>query len=263
MQLTVIIPTLNEAAHLPGCIAAVRERTAGPVPQIIVADCGSQDDTITLARQCGVPVVSGAWVSDRSAACNAGAQAAEADALLFLHADSLVPQGYDALIRAALADPGVVGGAFEFKLDGPEWRLRIVELINRLRYRIRGRFYGDQGIFVRHLTFKHLGGFPDQGILEDAHFCGLLRRAGKTRLIRTPMPTSPRRFYNSGILTTLARDILIVLTDLTGLNPQRFAPAYRQDNTCRGPSQAYPAAWAMDPAPESVTIPTWRAETPA
>ncbi|MFQ5490265.1 MAG: hypothetical protein ACE5GE_06040, partial [Phycisphaerae bacterium] len=85
----------------------------------------------------------------------------------------------------------------------------------------------------------------------------------KTRLIRTPMPTSPRRFYNGGILTTLAHDILIVLTDLAGLNPQRFAPTYRLDNARRGSNRANLPAPEIDPAAESVTIPTWQAESSA
>lgn len=262
MRLTVIIPTLNESAYLSRCVAALLHRATGPRPKIILADCGSRDDTVAQANRLGLTVVTSPNITHRATACNAAATHVKGDILLFLHADCLVPHGYDAKIFAALADPRTVGGAFEFKLDGPQWQLRIVERINHLRYRIRGRFYGDQGIFVRRSVFQRVGGFPDQGILEDAHFCSQLRRVGKTHLIKTHLPTSPRRFYNGGILTTLARDILIVLTDLAGLNAQRFATGYRQDNLSRGshsPDRPPSPETDVQPMADSATLPTQRA----
>ncbi len=234
MRISVIIPALNEAGLLAETIRVLRRRTSGVPVQVVVADCGSEDRTRAIAAACSAVVETDPSVTSRAEACNAGAAAAVGDVLMFLHADSRVPQRYDELIRETLADAGVVGGAFEFKLDGPQIRLRIVEWIDRLRYRLRGRFYGDQGIFVRRDTFDRLGGFPTIGILEDAHFCAAARRLGAMRLRPEEMLTSPRRFYAGGILTTLAFDVLIVLTDLLGLTPKRFARAYRRDNEHRG-----------------------------
>jgi len=234
MRISVIIPTLNEAAGLAETIWVLRERTSDAPVEVIVADCGSDDRTRAIAVTCGATVQTGPPPTSRAEACNAGAAAATGDVLMFLHADSRVPERYDALIRETLADPGVVGGAFEFKLDGPQRRLRIVEWIDRWRYRLRGRFYGDQGIFVRRETFERLGGFPTIGILEDAHFCAAAKRLGAMRLRPEEMLTSPRRFYAGGILTTLAFDILIVMADLLGLAPERFAGVYRRDNERRG-----------------------------
>ncbi len=234
MRLSVVIPTLNEAAGLGETIAVLRSRTTGPQVELIVADCGSVDDTRTVAMRSGARVVSAPQPASRAQACNSGAATATGDYVLFLHADSHVPHQYDALIREALACPDVVGGAFEFKLDGREWRLRLVEWVNRLRYRMRGRFYGDQGIFIRRGAFEQVGGFPAVGILEDAHFCAKARRLGGMRLVDAEMLTSPRRFYAGGILRTLAFDVLIVLADLAGLNAGRFADAYGRDNTRRG-----------------------------
>ncbi len=234
MRLSVVIPTLNEAASLAHTVAVLRARTAGPPVEVIVADCGSRDGTVAVATACGARLEAGPALSDRARACNAGAAAARGDVLLFLHADTLVPRQYDLLIRQALGSPQVVGGAFEFGLDGPQWRLRFVELVNRLRYRVRGRFFGDQGIFIRRKVFQTLGGFPGTGLLEDAHFCAMARRAGTMTLIGEPMLTSPRRFNQGGILRTLALDALILSSDLIGLGGGWFAHAYRRDNVRRG-----------------------------
>lgn len=234
MRLSVVIPTLNEEAYLGEAISVLRARTFGPAVEVLVADCGSVDDTRGVAARCGVRTVTGASPANRAGACNAGAAAATGDAILFLHADSQVPAGFDTRIGDALASSDVVGGAFEFKLGGPQRRLRLVELINRARYRVRGRFFGDQGIFVRRRTFVEAGGFPPVGIFEDAHFCARLRHLGAMRLVPAAMVTSPRRFYNGGILRTLAADIGMVTADLAGLDLHRFAVAYARDNVRRG-----------------------------
>ncbi len=234
MRLSVVIPTLNEAAWLAHTVDVLRARTVGRPVEVIVADCGSRDGTVAVATACGAHLETGPALSDRARACNAGAAAATGDVLLFLHADSLVPRQYDLLIRRALLAPRVVGGAFEFALDGPQWRLRFVELVNRVRYRLRGRFFGDQGIFIRRDVFKTLGGFPRTGILEDVHLCAIARTAGTMTLLGETMLTSPRRFYRGGILRTLAMDTLIFTGDLLGLNPDRLAHAYRRDNLRRG-----------------------------
>lgn len=233
MKLSVIIPTLNEAEFVATAIDSARRMAGGAPVEIIVADCGSADRTVAIARSCEVLVEKGPMLTSRARACNAGAAAATGDTLLFLHADSRPPPGYDMLIAKALADPANVGGAFEFALDGPERRLRLVEWINRLRYRLRRRYFGDQGIFVRRPVFERLGGFPDESILEDAHFCATLLRSGGMPLVEGRMPTSPRRFYNGGILRTLMFDCLIILGDLVGSPLDAPARFYRRDNLAR------------------------------
>jgi len=234
VRLSVVIPTLNEATQIADAIAAVRRHCVGPPPEIVVVDSGSVDDTVAIARDCGVSVSVDGGLGSRAAACNAGAARTRGDALLFVHADSRVPRGYDAVIGETLSRAGVAGGAFEFALAGPELRLRLVEIVNRVRYRIRGRFYGDQGIFVRRSVFDAVGGFPEVAILEDAHLCARVRAAGRMRLVRDVMPTRPRRFSVGGTLTTLLTDGLIVLVDMVGLDPGIFGSWYRRDNLRRG-----------------------------
>jgi glycosyltransferase involved in cell wall biosynthesis len=202
MRLSIIIPTLNEAHYLPTTVAqARRQAVLSPPSEIIVADCGSVDGTADLATQLGTHLVQKRpALSSRAAALNRGAAEATGDVFLFLDADTVVPRGYDRAIRQALADPHVVGGAFEFALDGTQLALRRVELLNRIRYRIWPLYYGDQGLFVRASVFRLVGGYREQRLLEASEFCKRVHQRGKLVLLRKYMKTSARRFVEGGHL---------------------------------------------------------------
>ena len=236
MKLSIVIPALNEAAYLEPAVRAARANAGAGAPhELIVADCGSTDGTPALARALGACVVTASPPPDcRAAALNAGASQASGDVLLFLDPDTLLPEGYDESIMRALADPGTAGGAFEFALDGRGFGLRLVELINRTRYRIWPWYYGDQGIFVRRPTFERLGGYPDRRIMEASEFCKRLRRTGKLALIDKCATTSARRFQEGGVYSVLANDIRIWWLDITGRPTEQFAHAYREENLLRG-----------------------------
>jgi glycosyltransferase involved in cell wall biosynthesis len=236
VRLSVVIPTLNEAGYLAAAVERVREGAvlAGP-HEVIVSDCGSTDDTRERALALGALLVSGPPVStSRASALNAGASRASGDVLLFLDADTLLPRGYDGDISRVLGDPGVVGGAFEFALRGRGAGLRLVEVLNRIRYRVRPRYFGDQGIFVRADVFKSMDGYADRRIMEASEFCGRLGRRGRLALIRKPALTSARRFQEGGVYRVLGRDIIIWLLDLAGFSVEGFAEAYRENNLRRG-----------------------------
>jgi rSAM/selenodomain-associated transferase 2 len=236
VKLSVIIPTLNEARYLAAAVGMVRSRAVLGAPQeIIVADCGSADGSAELAARLGVSVVKESpRLESRAAALNAGAARATGNVLLFLDADTQAPRGYDRAIERALRDPHVVGGAFEFALDGQAFGLRLVELINRIRYRIWPYFYGDQGIFVRAEVFHRLGGYPCRRILEASDLCRKLNRNGRLVLIHNPIKTSPRRFVEGGVYRVLAHDIRIWLLDLMRLSTEGYGAAYQLDNRQRG-----------------------------
>jgi hypothetical protein len=250
VKLSIVIPTLNEAGYLPAAVSAVRRRAAlGPPHEIIVADCGSADGTVDVAERLGACLVRESPLPDsRAAALNRGAAAASGDVLLFLDADTLVPLAYDRSICGALRDPQVVGGAFEFALDGRELGLRVVEVINRVRYRLWPRYYGDQGVFVRAAAFRAVGGYPQRRILEASDLCRTLARHGRLALIHKPMRTSPRRFREGGIYRTLGLDVDIWWRDLLGLPTEPFGPDYQENNRRRG-EKAAPAGGVPPPAP--------------
>jgi rSAM/selenodomain-associated transferase 2 len=236
MELSIVIPTLNEALYLPAAIESARRQSRQPrSPEIFVADCGSSDGTPELAEKLGVHLVRSLPPPEsRAAACNAGAAHASGDVLLFLDADSVLPTGYDNAIARALADPQVAGGAFEFALAGSQWELRIVEIINRVRYRIWRWYYSDQGLFVRAAVLRHVGGFPRQRIMETSDLCRILWRHGRLTLIPRPLATSPRRFLAGGIWRVLAHDVRIWALDTLRLPTEHFGSAYQAENRMRG-----------------------------
>ncbi len=236
MRLSILIPTLNEADFLPRAVAHARRQAAlGPPHEILVADCGSADGTAHLAASLGVHLVRGQPApASRAAALNRAAAAATGDVLLALDADTLVPRGYDAAIRGALRDSHAVGGAFEFALDGRHPGLRLVELVNRVRYRLWPWYYGDQGVFVRSAVFRRVGGYPERRLLEASDFCKRLGREGRLVLVRRYMVTSARRFLAGGVFRVLAHDVRIWGLDLLGRPTEQYGPAYQQDNRRRG-----------------------------
>jgi rSAM/selenodomain-associated transferase 2 len=231
MRLSIIIPTLNESRNLPLAVDLARRRAALGLHEIIVADCGSSDGTADVARRLGTRLIMRSPpFASRAAALNAAAKETTADTFLFLDADTLVPRRFDEAIRHALRDDRVVGGAFEFALIGQEMSLRLVELINRIRYRIWPEFYGDQGLFARADTFQRVGGFPEQLLLESSELCRRLSRCGELVLVRQQMKTSARRFLDGGVLRVLAHDCRIWWQDLLGLPTAGFGPAYQAYN---------------------------------
>jgi len=238
MNLSIIIPTLNEAEYLAATIECLKQNSRPENHyEVIVIDSGSTDETCDIALQLGAKLIKSETKSlGKALVLNEAAESSTGDVLLFLDADTLVPVGYDQLIDAVLSNPRVVGGAFEFALDGSEFGLRVVELINRVRYRIRQRYYGDQGIFVRSQVFKKVGGYPQIGLLEAAYLCKNLTKQGKLTLIKKEMKTSPRRFLDGGIYKVLAGDMKIWFLDLIGISVEKYSESYWKENELRSKS---------------------------
>lgn len=238
--LSIIIPTLNEVKYLQATVNALNENARSCISrEVIILDSGSVDGTQDLARELSLRVIN--YTSEsigKADALNYGAYQAKGDVLLFLDADSVAPVGYDQSIQKVLESPGVIGGAFEFALSGSEFGLRIVEWMNRLRYRIWPRYYGDQGIFVRRRIFEDSGGFPNKALLEASHLCMRLRKKGELYLIKHKMYTSPRRFLEGGIFQVLGSDFKIWYLDLMGFSTEKFAGHYWNHNQMRGKSIA-------------------------
>ncbi|MDA2918292.1 TIGR04283 family arsenosugar biosynthesis glycosyltransferase [Desulfobacterota bacterium AH_259_B03_O07] len=236
MKLSVIIPALNEYNYISNTIDSIRLKAIlGNPNEIIVVDCGSTDGTPDLVKQLRVKLIQCIpSMAGRAEPLNLGASAATGDVLLFLDADSILPIGYDSDISNALLNTEIVGGAFEFALDGKGFGLRLIELINRIRYRISHEFYGDQGIFVRTGVFHKLGGYPKREILESSEFCSSIRRTGKLALVRKCVKTSPRRFHEGGVYRVFVNDVKIWWLNLIGRQVDRFGNKYWKENIMRG-----------------------------
>lgn len=221
--ISVVIPALNEAPGIEACIASVR-RTDHPV-EIIVADGGSTDGTAEAA------LAAGAWVTQaprgRASQQNAGARAASGDVVLFLHADTRLPEGWAQAVREALARPGVAGGAFRFGVDAPGARLRFIEAMANLRSVVLQMPFGDQAIFLSRERFLELGGFPEMPIMEDFAFVQKLRRTGRVVTLRARAVTSPRRWQRLGALRVTLLNKVMIWGYKAGVSPERLARWYK------------------------------------
>ncbi|APV43972.1 transferase 1, rSAM/selenodomain-associated/transferase 2, rSAM/selenodomain-associated [Dehalogenimonas formicexedens] len=219
---SVIIPTLNEQSIIGQCIDGVRK--LGPDVEIIVADSGSTDSTTEIARGRGAKVISSS--PGRGGQMNAGAAVAGGDILVFLHADTFLPEGAFARLAAFFRDPQTEIGVFHLKFDSRHWLLKLLERLSGVRpYWFR---FGDSSITVRRTVFMELGGFPDQPLFEDLEF---LRKANrKTRVILFPLyvTTSARRFTHTGICRQTFRNILLTLHYLAGAAPKGLSLAYER-----------------------------------
>ncbi len=228
-RISVIIPTLNEAAQLSQTLGSLR---CGEDLEIIVVDGGSDDATLEIAEREGCRVLRSP--PGLALQMNVAAGAASNPVLLFLHADTRLAPGFCPAVLAALREPGVVGGAFRLRIDAPGWPLRVIERAVNLRSRALQMPYGDQGIFVRKEIFQELGGFAILPIMEDFHFIQRLRRRGRIRIAPLPASTSARRWQELGPWRTTWINQAIILGYCLGMSPQRLARWYHR--RCRPPA---------------------------
>jgi rSAM/selenodomain-associated transferase 2 len=243
-MISVIIPSYNEETALPETLRCLLVQPGDY--EIIVVDGGSTDRTVDIAEAMlgdrrwaigdgggadsriaysPLPIAYGLrrWVVVLSAAkgratqMNAGAKEARGEWLLFLHADTVLPDGALAKLNRLESDPTVQAGGFLHQFSGNDWRLRLISFLDNFRC-VRSRvIYGDQAMFVRRELFEHLGGFPDQPILEDVAFCERLIRVTEPVLFAPPVVTDSRKFVKMGIWKSFARVLLIILHAQFGL----------------------------------------------
>ena len=221
MRVSVIIPTLNEAGGIVQTLSRVRQ--AGEC-EVVVVDGGSTDGTPELARLLADIVLPAA--RGRARQMNAGVHAATGEILLFLHADTALPQGFSALVTQALCDPRVVGGRFDVRLDAPGWPFRMVETMMNLRSRLTRISTGDQAIFVRRETFLAVGGYPEVDLMEDLELSRNLKRVGQIACLRARVTTSARRWQRDGVAKTIVLMWTLRLCHFFGVPPQRLKAFY-------------------------------------
>ncbi len=221
-KISIIIPTLNESKHIKATLASTQASTN---VEVIVVDGGSGDNTVDVAKSLGVTVITG--YQNRAIQMNAGAMNATGDILLFLHADTLLPANFDAMIRKALQQPHIVAGAFALRIDAPQAGLRLVEWGVKWRSRWFQMPYGDQGIFITKEKFNDIGGFPQLPIMEDFQLLRNLKRLGKITYIPVPVITSSRRWLKKGILQTTLINQIVIIAYFMGVSPERIRTWYR------------------------------------
>lgn len=207
-MISIVIPALNEEMALPRTLATLREQRGSF--EVIVVDGGSSDRTREVAAaEARVRLVSAR--RGRGAQMNAGARAARGEILMFLHADSVLPQGSIAMLNALEAHRDCVWGGFRQRFSGDDWRLRLISRLHNWRCRLSRVFYGDQAMFVRSALFHALGGFPEQPILEDVALSEKLRAVAPPMLLDEHVVTDARKFLKMGIWRSLGRVFVIML----------------------------------------------------
>ncbi len=220
--ISIVIPTLNEEAHIATVLANI---PPAPEVEILVVDGGSQDTTVDQARRCGVQVL----LSPRGRArqMNAGAAIAKGEILLFLHADTRLPEAYDYYVRRILLQPDVAAGAFQLSIDSHSRGLRFIEKMANWRSRYLKMPYGDQAIFLRAAVFHEIGGFPEMPIMEDYEFMQRLQKCGQIVIAQASVLTSARRWQELGILRTTCINQAVIIGYSLGISPSRLAQWYR------------------------------------
>jgi rSAM/selenodomain-associated transferase 2 len=223
-RLSIIIPTLNEEEEVGATLAALQPlRDRGC--EVIVADGGSADATVALARpQADAVVVSG---PGRARQQNAGAAAARGDVLLFLHADTRLPDGADELIADGLRRTGRGWGRFDVRLTGRHPLLRVIGRMMNVRSRLTGMATGDQAIFVRRDWLRAAGGFPGIPLMEDVALSKTLKRRGPPLCLRETVITSSRRWEQRGVWRTMVLMWRLRLAWWLGADPEELAARYR------------------------------------
>lgn len=221
-KISVIIPTLNEERGIGRTLGALARQGDA---EIIVADGGSIDATKKLAGELARVVDA---PKGRALQMNAGARAATGDILLFVHADSTLPDGAFEEIRRILRDPATVGGGFSLRFDDPAFPFRLIEGASNIRARRLGLIFGDQGIFVRRSVFERMGGFREMPLMEDWDFSRRLGKEGGVTVSGLKITTSSRRFRKDGVWRTVWRMQVIKILYLLGVSPQRLSRIYER-----------------------------------
>lgn len=225
MKISMIIPILNEAGIITETLSHLQPfRVKGH--EVIVVDGGSDDASQMSSRPLADQVICSP--QGRSRQMNAGARIACGEILLFLHADTFLPEGADSFVISGMKEKGRVWGRFDVHLSGRHPLFRPIEHLMNWRSRISGIATGDQGIFVSSETFKSVSGFPEIDLMEDIALSRILKRVGPPLCLRQKVATSSRRWERNGILRTVLLMWYLRLAYASGADPQGLARLYRR-----------------------------------
>lgn len=222
-KLSIIVPVLDEAAIVAtalGRLAPLASRGA----ELIVADGGSRDAGATIARSLGALVI--VAPRGRGAQMDMGAQRATGNVLLFLHADTVLPEAADRLILDGLERHGRAWGRFDVAIAGRHPLLKVVARMMNLRSRLTGIATGDQAMFCTRAAYAAAGGFPDIALMEDIALSKRLRRIGPPLCLSDSVTTSGRRWEKGGVVRTIVLMWTLRFLYWCGVAPDRLARWY-------------------------------------
>jgi len=223
VRISAIVPTLNEASQIGATLDALAPlRARGH--EVIVVDGGSTDATAALATGKADRVITAP--RGRASQMNAGARIASADVLLFVHADTRLPEEADRAIARGLEQDGRVWGRFDIRIESRHPLLGIVGKAMNFRSRLSGIATGDQAMFMRRTEFEAIGGFPHVALMEDVAMSRLLKRRSRPACLGDRVVTSARRWESKGVLRTIALMWWLRWRFFLGASPDRLARSY-------------------------------------
>ncbi|VXD22768.1 Glycosyl transferase, family 2 [Planktothrix serta PCC 8927] len=227
-KISIIIPVLNEAENIESVISGIQNSEN---IEIIIVDGGSQDNTVQIAQNLGVNVI--VTHRGRGLQMNAGAKIATGEILLFLHGDTQLPLEFEIEVRKTLIDYNIIAGAFQLKINAPEWSLRLIEKMVFWRSKYLQMPYGDQAIFIKASTFWNIGGFPEQPIMEDFELIRRLNRLGKIEILSSFVITSGRRWQKLGVFQTTLINQFMIIGYYWGISPIILSQWYRKEGNTK------------------------------
>ena len=223
MHLSVVMPVFDEAAGIGATLRALTPlRARGH--EVIVVDGGSADATVALASAGADRVIQGP--RGRARQMNAGAAVAQGDVLLFLHADTVLPDAADGAIQQAM-EQGARWGRFDVRISGGKALFPLIASLMNLRSRLSGIATGDQALFVQRTLFTQLGGYADQPLMEDIELSRRLRALSPPACLRLRVQTSGRRWQQRGVWRTVWLMWRLRWRYWRGASPEALARAYR------------------------------------
>jgi rSAM/selenodomain-associated transferase 2 len=225
MKIAIVVPVFNESLVLPrlmGDLATLKE-DANSDFELVFVDGGSTDNTAALIQAAGLRVVNSA--KGRAWQMNEGAAQTAGDVLLFLHADTHLPQNAIKTIASSLVG-GICWGRFDVRINGKPWMLGVVARMMNWRSRLTGIATGDQAMFMTRDAFQAIGGFPEQALMEDIEASRRLRKLSRPACISSPVVTSGRRWETRGVWTTIVLMWRLRWAYWRGQSPAQLAELY-------------------------------------
>lgn len=226
-KFSIIVPVLNEQGQINSFIDKIKDQGFDGYFEIIIVDGDSQGGTINAITDHSVICITSP--KGRGQQMNAGAAVARGETLIFLHADTTLPDNALRKISQALQDQDFVGGAFDLKIDSDRLFLKYISARASFRSRRNRIPYGDQAIFIRKKYFDQLGGFKKIPLMEDVDLMRRIKKDGKKIVILPDkVTTSARRWESEGALYTTMRNLILVRLFYLGVSPHKLAKYYRR-----------------------------------
>lgn len=220
MKFSIIIPTLNEQKTIQSCLSALQPLRKDC--EIIIVDAGSNDQSITATALADKIITT---EKGRARQMNTGASHATGDILIFLHADTYLPEHALQLIEQHIGG-NRVWGRFDIRLSGDHFMLKVIARMMNWRSRLTGIATGDQVIFVTREAFSAVGHFPEIALMEDIALSKALKKISPPICINAKVTSSGRRWERYGIYSTILLMWSLRLRYFFGADPQLLAALY-------------------------------------